>query len=351
MDGIIDIQRIGDIYIKTYSGNLRKWIAKETYSSLKVSTLECRKSKKSIPCMYDRGTGDLYFSKATYETNIYSIREALVRDGRTAIYDKDSRRYRNGTDEEWESALKALGVDRKSRKTCKEFFKRGKASIEDLNKLVRRRCILELLPNEMLIIRTTSDNWRIRRYEGLYELHHNSYKALPSGEREISPWKFHLQKTSNQITGLINEIVKYRYKHYQGMEADQNIETEKAGKGKADIPDEVNRFYMNIFINLLGEHFSPYSYSIDKPQDSSVCLGTENGYWVVYGCNRSARIDEKRFVTVVEAAMEMLSRLSDEKEEVAVKSEFLMRIYRETAVIKQTRLIDTSMSSSIVEFT
>lgn len=213
MIGITDIQRIGDINIKTYSGKLKKQIAKETYSRLNASTLECRKSKKSIQCMYDKENGDLYFSDAAYETNEYSIREALVREGRTAVYKKDSRRYRSGTDEEWESALKALGVDKKSRKTCKYFFIRGKASIEDLNKLVRRHCILELLPNEMLIIKTTSDNWRTRRNAGSYELYHNNYKVLPYGDREISSQKFHLHKSSSQITGLINEIAKYRYKH------------------------------------------------------------------------------------------------------------------------------------------
>ena len=98
---------------------------------------------------------------------------------------------------------------------------------------------------------------------------------------------------------------------------------------KVNMPEEVNRFYLNIFINLLREHFSPYSYSIGKPQDSSVCLGTENGYWIVYGCNRIARMDEKRFMTVVEAAMEMLSRLCcNEEEEISVKSGFLMSIYQ-----------------------
>lgn len=113
-----------------------------------------------------------------------------------------------------------------------------------------------------------------------------------------------------------------------------------------DMSDEASNFYIDILKEILQEHFDTGTYSIGRPQDSSVCLEAEKKEgWIVYGCNRTARVDEGRFMTVIEAAMEMLSRLCNEREEAAVKAELVMRIYQRASASREPRLSDTDMLS------
>ena len=93
--------------------------------------------------------------------------------------------------------------------------------------------------------------------------------------------------------------------------------------------EEATNFYLNILKNILDENFDSGCYCIGNQQDSSVCLRQENSNWVVFGCNRLAIIEKKSFYTVVEAAMEMLSRLCDEAETIALKSRYFMQVYEQ----------------------
>lgn len=93
--------------------------------------------------------------------------------------------------------------------------------------------------------------------------------------------------------------------------------------------NDATEFYLNILKDLLGEYFDYDYYCIGGQQDSSVCLEKNDEIWTVYGCNRLSRIDEKEYSTIVEAAMDMLSRLCDAEEEAILKSNYCMRIYQQ----------------------
>ena len=77
---------------------------------------------------------------------------------------------------------------------------------------------------------------------------------------------------------------------------------------------------------ILDVHVDNACYSLHGPKESAVCLeATKNG-WEVYDKERNARDDCKLYDNIVEACLEMISRLFKQTEVQSYKNHFLNSI-------------------------
>lgn len=182
------------------------------YKKLKPSYILCKEPDKKVFCMYRNKTGDAYIAAPEYIALSDSIEETIATYGKDAIISRIAFEKKEEPVSDWDEALSALGVRKKAHGMCKAFFLNGYATIPDIRKLIQKNCIIEIMPGEVLMIKTADDTWKISKFAVTYNLEHNNYKKHADGSREImKPVRYHLQRTGYRLPDLIDEIVSHRY--------------------------------------------------------------------------------------------------------------------------------------------
>lgn len=75
--------------------------------------------------------------------------------------------------------------------------------------------------------------------------------------------------------------------------------------------------------SILREKYHTNEYCLGGEKDSAVCLVEQNGVWNVFEQERRKKYDIKSFDTIIEACLDVISRMVLDGTVVQVKNQFL----------------------------
>ena len=93
----------------------------------------------------------------------------------------------------------------------------------------------------------------------------------------------------------------------------------------------VTKDYISALEQVLSRRYDRNEFCLDGYQECSVCLQYDNGKWVVFDAERGNRYDEVFCITVLEACLNVIRKMTHQAEDISsMERELIVLLKSET---------------------